>query len=140
MNTHVYSHLQSVSLRLELWVAIRQLFFLFIEFIGVTLVNTIIQVSAAQFYSTSSVHCTVCSSPPVKSPSITIYPPSPLPLAIITLLSMSMSFFSFFSFLFNPSSPPNSPSLPPPTAVSLLSVLSLSLFCLLVHFKKWAKT
>ena len=48
--------------------------FLFIEFIGVTLVNKIIQVSGAQFYNTSSVHCIVCSSPQVKSPSFNIYP------------------------------------------------------------------
>ena len=38
-------------------------FFLFIEFIGVTLVNKIIQVSGTRFHNTSSVHCIVCSPP-----------------------------------------------------------------------------
>ena len=33
----------------------------FIEFIGVALVNKIIQVSGIQFYNTSSVYCLVCS-------------------------------------------------------------------------------
>lgn len=39
------------------------LFFLFIEFMGVTLVNKIIQISGIQFYSPSSVFCTVCLLP-----------------------------------------------------------------------------
>ena len=47
----------------------------FIEFIGVTLVNTIMQVSGVQFYNTSSVYCTVCSPPQVKLSSIVIFPP-----------------------------------------------------------------
>lgn len=51
--------------------------FLFIEFTGVALVNTIIQVSGAQFYRTSSVQCVVCSPPQVQSPSINTGPPSP---------------------------------------------------------------
>ena len=50
-------------------------FLFFIEFTGVTLINKIIQVLGVQFYSTSSVHCIVCSPPQVKSPSTTIYPP-----------------------------------------------------------------
>ena len=50
-------------------------FFLFIEFVRVTIVNKILQVSSAQFYNTSSVHSMVYSPPSVKSPSITIYPP-----------------------------------------------------------------
>ena len=37
----------------------------FIDCIGVTLVNRIMQVSGAQFHNTSSVHCTVCSPPQV---------------------------------------------------------------------------
>ena len=53
-------------------------FFLFIEFIRMTMFNKIIQISGAQFHSPSSVvHCIVCSPPQVKSPSITIYPPHP---------------------------------------------------------------
>ena len=47
---------------------------LFIEFIGLTLVNKIIEISGVQFYNTSSVHCTAYSPLQVKSPSITIYP------------------------------------------------------------------
>ena len=50
------------------------LFFFFIEFIRVALVNTITQVPGAQFHNTSSVHCIVCSLPQVKSLSVTIYP------------------------------------------------------------------
>ena len=56
---------------------VQVIFFLFIEFIGVTLVNKITQVSGAQFYNTSPVHCIVCLPPQVKSRSITIYPPIP---------------------------------------------------------------
>ena len=37
--------------------------FLFIEFIGMTLVNKIIQVSGAQFHNTSSVYCIACLPP-----------------------------------------------------------------------------
>ena len=51
-----------------------RVFFLFIEFIGVILVNKIIQVSGAQFHNTSSVPCIVCSPPQLTSPSITFYP------------------------------------------------------------------
>ena len=53
------------------------LFSIFIDCIGVTLVNEIIQVSGAQFCNTLSVHCVVCSPPQVRSPSVTIYSPSP---------------------------------------------------------------
>ena len=51
-------------------------FFLFIIFFGMTLVNTLIQASGAQFHNISSVHCIVCSPPQVKT-LITIYPPAP---------------------------------------------------------------
>ena len=44
-------------------------------FIGVTVVKKIIQVSCGQFHNTSSVHCTVCLPPQVKSPSIVNYSP-----------------------------------------------------------------
>ena len=62
----------------------------------------IIQVSGAQFYNTSSVHCIVCSSQVSVSPSPFISPTlHPLPLAISTLVSVSMSSFPvFFFFLF----------------------------------------
>ena len=46
-------------------------FFLFTEFVGVTVVNKIILASGAQFYNTSFVHCIVCSPPQVKSLSVT---------------------------------------------------------------------
>ena len=39
--------------------------FLFIEFVGVTLVNKILQASGAQFYHTWSVQCIACSPPQV---------------------------------------------------------------------------
>ena len=115
----------------EIFVPLK-IFFLFIKFIGVTLVNKIIQVSGAQFHNTSFVHWTVCSPPQVKSPSITIYPPyilfylplPHLPLAITVLVSVSIS--SSFSFLLNPSIPNHSPNSCQP-ALSM----SLSLFCLL---------
>ena len=65
------------------------LFFLliFIELIGVTLVNEITEVSAVQFYNTPSAHCIVCSPPQVQSPSILIYLPvcpltSPSPVSL----------------------------------------------------------
>ena len=71
------------------------LFFL-IEFIGVTLLNKIIQVSDIQFYDLSSIHCIGCSPPHVKFPSVTVghsftlcslHPP-PLLLVITKLLSV----------------------------------------------------
>lgn len=46
-------------------------FSIFIEYIGVALVNKTIQISGAQFYNTS-VPSIVCSPP--KSPFTTIYP------------------------------------------------------------------
>ena len=49
--------------------------FIFIEFIGVTLANKILQASRVQFYNSSPVYCIVCSPLKVQSPSITIYPP-----------------------------------------------------------------
>ena len=50
----------------------------FVEFIGVTLVNKIIQVSSVQFSNTSSVYYIVCSTPKVKFLSLTIIPLCPL--------------------------------------------------------------
>ena len=48
---------------------------IFTEFIGVTLVNKIIQVAGTQFHNTSSVQCIMCSPPQVRSASTAIYPP-----------------------------------------------------------------
>ena len=71
------------------------------------LVNNIILVLNVQFYNTSTVHCTVCSLPKVRSPSITIYPPllsftfshPPFPVVITILLSVSMSLIvRYFDF------------------------------------------
>ena len=42
------------------------------EFIRMTLVNKIIEVSGVQFSNTSTVHCIVCSPPQVKSPFIKV--------------------------------------------------------------------
>ena len=58
--------------KLNLVLYITFLFFNF-KFIRVTLVNKIIQVSSVQIYDLSSVYCVLCSSPKVKSSSITIY-------------------------------------------------------------------
>ena len=77
------------------------MFFLFIAFLRVTLVNKIIQVSGAQFHNTSPVHCIVCAPPRVRSlsPFSLLYPPplfpTSLPLAVTTLLSFL--FFPFFA-------------------------------------------
>ena len=69
----------------------------------------IIEVSGAQLYSTSFVHCIVCSPCQVKSVSITIYPPftllhrppSLLPPSnhhsIVHIHAFLLSFFPFFS-------------------------------------------
>ena len=90
------------------------LFILSIESIGVSQVNTIIQVSGIQFYSTSSAHCVVCSATQVKSHSIHDHLSSHTFLqfpGITTLLSVSMSFLYLF-FLFC-SIPPYSALCPP---------------------------
>ena len=123
---------------------------LFIELIVVTLGNKIIQVSGAQFYNTSFVHCIMHSPPKVKSLFIIIYPciyphmpfstySAPFSMAITTLLSISMSFLPLF-FLF--CSIPLFPQGPQPlTAVSLLPIfLSISLvssFCSLDSTYEW---
>ena len=71
-------------------------------------VNKITQVWSVQFYNTSSVCCTLCSPPKVRSLSTTqiyIWPPLsftiPLlfPLATIILLSVSVSFYFFVPLL-----------------------------------------
>ena len=78
----------------------------FIEFIGVTLVNKIIQVSGSEFYNTTSV-CLLCSLPQVKSPSITIYlPPIPsstpllTPQQSLTVVHVHKFFLFFFPAFF----------------------------------------
>ena len=102
-----------------------------------TLVNRIIQVSGDS--TTHFLYTVLCVRQPKTSlcPSsfITLYPPLPLPHHAPgndhTLVFMSMIFFSFF--LFCSISPPLLHLAPIPDTLSLLSV-SLSLFCLLVHF------
>ena len=64
-----------VILWLRVMFLLHSIYFFLIEFIGVTLVNKIIQVSGAWFYNTSSVHWLVCSPSQVRSLPITIYPP-----------------------------------------------------------------
>ena len=76
--------------------------FLFIEFIGVTLVNGIIQISGAQFHKTSSVHCVFITLSRLSSticPLCTLLHSPPHPFWQSPQLSVSMSSFSTFSFL-----------------------------------------
>ena len=117
-----------------------------------TLVNKIIQVSGAQLYNTSSVHCVVCSPPQVRLLSITIYLPYTLlhllhphfPPPILTLLFVSMSFCffpqSFLCLHFYPYR-----LHPPSLIIPFFSLsMSLSLFCLVVHlflrFHIWVRS
>ena len=115
-----------------------------------TLVNKIIQLSGAQFYNLSGVHCIVCSPPQVKSLSTTIYP-------LFTLLQLRpptsrsnhhtvVCVHEFFSFLLFSSIPP--PPHPPthpshPNSISLLSfsesvsILLISSFCSLDFTYEW---
>ena len=102
-------------------------FFLFIECIGVTLVNKTIQVSGAQSQNTSSIRCTGCSPPQVRSLSINIKSvlielcplppalPNPLPLSqhhtILHVHEFSLSLFCWIH-------PPSQPSPLPPTSHS----------------------
>ena len=100
--------------------------FIFIEFIGVTLVNRIIQVSGVRFYNIS-LYCVFTTTSQVSSHHHLSLFTSLLPQSITTLLSMPMSsFFLFFSFLLNLSTPPN-PAPPPQTAVSRLSWRNVTL-------------
>lgn len=46
---------------------LRMLILSFITCTGVALVNEIVELSSAQLYNTSPVHCVVCSAPKVKS-------------------------------------------------------------------------
>ena len=74
------------------------IFSLFIEFIGVTLLNKTIQVSGTQFYN-HHLYIVLCVHHPKSNltPFNPLYPPPPPP-TITTLLSTSMSFFFFFLF------------------------------------------
>ena len=65
--------------------------------------------SGVQFYNTSSVYCTVCSPPQVKSPSFTFfYLPHPtFHLVTIILLSVSISFCFLFNLLSFSTKPPS---------------------------------
>ena len=121
--------------------------FLFTEFIRVTLVNKIISVLGAEFHSTSSLYCVVYSSPSSQVPihhHLSIYPPFTLLhlsppcvlLEIITLLFLSISFslphlFWGAQFLHTP---PRLPTSFPKQLSACFRSISLSLFCLLVHF------
>ena len=114
------------------------LFYFLIEFMGVTLVNKIRQLSGAHFHNTSSVHCIVCSPPQVKSPTITIYPPHTLLHLPSTLGNHHTAvrvheFLFFLKFFAQSLHPLPSHPISTSTAVNLL-FMSLSLFCLLIHF------
>ena len=102
----------------------------FIECFGVTLVNKILQVSSARFHNTSSAHCTVCSPLSVSLHPSPFTPPLPSssPHNHHTVVCVP-EFFFFLSQSLHPTPPVSQPL----TSVSLLS-MSLSLFCLLLHF------
>ena len=89
--------------------------FIFIEFIGVTLGNKIIQVSGSRFYNTPSVHC-MCvhhlKSHPYPPPFIPLYLPLPPHGNHHTVVSVHE--FFLFKFVFY-SIPPPSPHQPPPS-------------------------
>ena len=112
-----------------------------IEFIGVTLVNKFMLASGVQFYNTSSVYCTMCSPPQVKSLSINTFlilpwstsSPPPFPSGthrtVVCLLGFVVVVNSFTFFTQHPN------PLPCFKAVcSLCLYMSLFLFCLLVYF------
>ena len=93
--------------------------FIFSEFIGVTLVNKIMQVSGVQSSNMSSIYCIVCSPPQIKvsfhhhlSPlySFCLLHP-PFPLVITTLLSVQEVIFCLcfclIPSLFSPCSLPH---------------------------------
>ena len=100
-------------------------FFLFIKFIGVILVNKIIQVSDVQFHNTSPIHSIAYS---LKSLSITIFPH----YTHIHLLSPSLppTMTKLLSVPIKPSFLPHSlpSSLPPSLPSSLSFFLSLFFF------------
>ena len=78
---------------------------MFIEFVGVTFVNELLQVSRVHFCNTSSVYCVVFVTPSqVSSPSplIPLYslPPPRTPLSSGNHLTVVFEYF--FSFLLNP--------------------------------------
>ena len=115
------------------------LFFLFIEFSGVILVNKIIQGSGVQFHIICTVHCVFTT--PIKSPTITIIPPTPPPSPSIPFPSPGNhhtavhEFFYLLSCLFFAQyfhSPPSPNPIPSQLSDCSLSV-SLPVFCFLVH-------
>lgn len=80
------------------------LFFFLSEFIAVTLVNKVIQVSGARFNDMSSVHCAVGSAPQVKSLSVTISAPYtllPFPQPLPWLSPHCVHVHAFFSLSFS---------------------------------------
>ena len=95
------------------------------EFIGVTLVNKIIQVLGAQFYSTSSVHCIVHFPPQVisvhhhLSPYSLVYLPLPLLHSNHHIVVCVYEYFLHFFYFAQSLQPPPRP--PPPD--SLLSMM-----------------
>ena len=120
------------------------LFSIFIEFIGVTLVNKIIQVSGVQFYNTLSVYCIGHSTPRSSlfpspfTPTLPSTSPSPPFLLVIIILSSVFEFcfvlFCFVSlnaFTFFTQHPYPLPSLSQSVVYiyESVSILFVSLFC-----------
>lgn len=97
------------QIRVSIFLAIKYVFFLFIEFIGVTEVNKIIQVSGVEFCNISSIYTVLyVHHTQVRSLSITIYPSIPSisshPSSHLSQLQQSPHncphpwvFFSFFA-------------------------------------------
>ena len=96
-------------------------FLIFIDFIGVTLVKKIMQVSGAQFYNTSCVHCIMCSPPQVRSLSaLSPTASSTSPSNHRTMARVHEFFLSLVCSI--PLSHHSVPQPVTPTAVSMLSI------------------
>lgn len=120
---------------------------MFIEFLGVTFVHKIIQISGVQVYITSSsLYCVLCLLSKVRSLSITIYPsfthfnllsilPSDNHHNVVCICKLCVYVYIFFGLIPSafPLSPPN-----PLCSDSCQSVpgvsMCLFLLCLLVYF------
>ena len=91
------------------------------------------QVSSAQFFNTSSVHCIMCSLPQVKSSSITIYSSYNLPHLPHHHIDVPVrEFFGFFFFFCFTQYLHLSSPYPQLSALSLF--MSLFIFLVLTYF------
>ena len=104
---------------IKLYVFRKNIFFFFIEFIGVTLVNKIIQVLGVQFYSTSPVYYivfTTQSQVPFhhhlssSSSSHPCFPSGNRHTVVVCVSLLSIYLFIFHNSTFSPSPPTSLPS------------------------------